>query len=453
MSSAATLAVAEAPLSHEQERALRAAWAEIDEEALRELAVGMTSIASPTGEEGELARYLVDYMRSRGLDAVYQPIDELQANAVGRYEGHGGGADLLLYAPIDTLTVGREEEDCPWIGPVLRDDMRPEGRVVDGRVIGLGASNPKGHAACVIAAAVAIAQAGVPLRGSLLVGLGAGGMPTNKLPMARSTRYHVGQGSGCSFMLEQGLHADFAVIAKPGWTVDWEEVGLCWFRVRVHGLFSYVGSRHRIPYKNPIVDAAKVIEALEAWFPVYARDNSSGLVAPQGNIGAIEGGWGRTASLSPSVCNLLLDLRLSPRTSPMEAKRQFEAAMNEIVARHPDLEVTWQMVLAVPGTSTPPDNWIVQSCARAWEAVEGRSHECARATSGATDANILRHRGIPTARVGMAKLAASGGEEVDFPMGMNAVDPAQMVRLTRLLVRAAIDTCGRNLADVGITPR
>jgi acetylornithine deacetylase/succinyl-diaminopimelate desuccinylase-like protein len=437
-------------MSAEQERALEAAWAEISEDTLRDLALSITSIPSPTGEEGALARFLTDYMRSHGLEARYQPIDDLQANAVARHSGSGGGPDLLLYAPIDTLTVGREDEDCPWIGPELRPDMRPEGRLVDGRVVGLGASNPKGHAACIVTAAVALAQTGVRIPGSVLVGLGAGGMPTNKRSVGYLPRFNAGQGSGCSFMLEQGLHADFAVIAKPGWTVDWEEVGLCWFRVEVHGRFSYVGSRHRIPYKNPIVDAARVIEGLEAWFPVYAQENSSGLVAPQGNIGAVEGGWARTASLSPAACNLLVDLRISPRTSPMEARRQFGHAIEEIVARHPDLDLTWQSVLAIPGTSTPPESWIVQSCARAWEAIEGRPHTAARATSGATDANILRHRGIPTARVGMAKLAGPGGEEVDFPMGMNATDPKQMVRLTKLLVYAVIDTCGRDLDAVGI---
>ena len=53
------------------------------------------------------------------------------------------------------------------------------GPVHGDHVVGLGASNPKGHAAAVMAAAEAIAAAGIPLRGDLLVGLGAGGMPTN----------------------------------------------------------------------------------------------------------------------------------------------------------------------------------------------------------------------------------------------------------------------------------
>src|SRR6202022_4088566 len=101
-----------------------------------------------------------------------------------------------------------------------------------------------------IGAAEAVARAGVPPRGDLLVGMGAGGMPTNSRPNA--TRTNTGQGNGCSFMLEQGVRGDFAILAKPGYAVSWEEVGVCWFKVAVKGTLNYTGIRHIVPYKNPI---------------------------------------------------------------------------------------------------------------------------------------------------------------------------------------------------------
>jgi hypothetical protein len=108
-------------------------------------------------------------------------------------------------------------------------------------------------------------------------------------------------------------------------------------------------------------------------------------------------------------------------------------------------------VLAIPGTSTPQETWIVQSAARGWEAVEQRPYEPPPGfTSGATDANILRNRGIPTARIGMPKLASPDGREVDFALGMNAVDVGNMAQLTRALVYAIVDTCGRTRQDVGL---
>lgn len=433
-------------LSTEQRAWVDAAWACVTPERLTELVVGMVDRPSPTGEEAELARWLTQELSAVGLSATYQAIDDRQGNAVGRLAGTGGGDDLLLYAPIDTFTVGDAAEDVPWIGPGLRPDMRPQAEVRGAHVIGLGASNPKGHAAAVVAAAEAIASAGVPLAGDLLVGLGAGGMPTNGRSTRGLTRRNAGQGVGCSFLLEQGVWADHAVIAKPGWAVAWEEVGLCWFEVRVHGLFGYVGSRHRMPYRNPVAYAATVVAELEAWFPQYAERHTDGLVAPQGIVAAIEGGWPRLAAATSALCRLVVDLRTSPRTSPAEVRREFGAAVATIRERHPDIELDWSMVLAIPGTHTSEDAWVVQAAEAAWEELSGRPHRPIVATSGATDANILRSRGLPTARIGMDRIGPDAPLPLDFAAGMNVVDIREAVRLTRHLVHTAVNTCTRRSA-------
>ncbi|MGW5073250.1 M20 family metallopeptidase [Rhodococcus sp. NPDC004095] len=410
----------------------------IDGARLRELVVGMVDIPSPTGEEAELAGWLTDTLAASGLEAHFQPLDDRQANAVGRLRGDGSGDDLLLYAPIDTLTVGDPDEDVPWIGPDLRADMRPRAEVHGNHVLGLGASNPKGHAAAVVAAAEAIARAGIPLRGDLIVGLGAGGMPTNGRLTRGSTRHNTGQGVGCSFMLEQGWWADHALIAKPGWAVTWEEVGLCWFEIRVRGTYTYVGSRHRMPYRNAIDAAATVVSGLERWFPEYARRHTDGLVAPQGIVSSIEGGWPRMAAVTPALCRIRVDLRTNPRANPNDVRREFGAAIAAIVERHPGLDVEWDMVLSIPGTGTPPDAPVVAAAKDAWESLEGRPHEPIVANSGATDANILRSRGIPTARIGMDRIGADAPLALDFPSGMNVVDLREALRLTKAIVHTAI---------------
>ncbi|WP_149263916.1 M20 family metallopeptidase [Actinomadura sp. K4S16] len=429
---------------------LRDAEKLVDPERLAEIITGMTAIPSPTGEEGALARWAVDTLAASGIDAAYQPIDDAQGNAVARLRGDGTGPDLLLYAPIDTLTTGNPEEDLPRVGTSLRYDMLPE-PVRDGHyVIGLGASNPKGHAACLVAALEILHRAGTPLRGDVVLGLGAGGMPTNKRTAPHVRRYNAGQGSGCSFMLEQGVWADYALIAKPGWAVSWDEVGLCWFEVTVGGTYSYAGSRHRIDYRNAILGAGTVAAALEEWFAEYTARHTSGTVAPQGNIGAIEGGFMRMPAVSPASCRFVLDLRTSPASTPMSVKREFAAAVARIAAAHPRLEIGWDMTLAIPGTATDPGSWIVRAAVEAWEAEEGRAHEPILGNSGATDANILRNRGVPTARIGMTRAGAEAPLPVDFPMGMNVVDLREMCRLTRHVMRTTINTCTRTTADVGL---
>ncbi|MER5935820.1 deacylase [Streptomyces sp. NPDC001928] len=420
------------------------AWRHVTPDRLRDLITGLVDIPSPTGDEAPLAEHIAATLSTTGFLTGVQSLDDRQANAWARLTGDGTGSDLMLYAPIDTLTVGEASEDLPWIGRELRDDMRPRATVHDDLVVGLGASNPKGHAACVMMAAEAVSFAGIPLTGDLVAAFGAGGMPTNARP---GPRRNTGQGVGCSFLLEQGLWTDYAVIAKPGWTVSWDEVGLVWFEITVRGTHTYVGSRHRLPYDNAIARAGEVTRYLEEWFAEYAERHTSGTVAPQGIVSSVRGGWPRMAAVTPASCTLMVDLRIAPDTTPMQTKREFLAAIDAIRDKLPGLDVTAEMVLAIPGTRTDPDSWICRSATAGWAAFEGREHEVILGNSGATDANILRGRGIPTVRVGMPKVAEAPFE-IDFARGMNTVSVRAMEKLTRLLIRTAIDTATRTRAEL-----
>ena len=435
------------PPEEARERIGRAQAAVAGEELL-ELTARMVDIPSPSGEERALAEFLVDFMGASGLEARYQAMDGSQGNAVARRRGAGSGPDLMLYAPLDTAFAGDAEEDAPWIDLDDRADLRARAVVADGVVTGLGAHNPKGHAACAVMAAVALERAGVPLEGDLIVALGAGGMPTNERATGgHGGRRDVGHGSGCAFMLEQGVRGDFAVIAKPG-PVAWEEVGLCWFRVRVKGVLGYAGTRHVVKHRNPILDAATVIAELEAWFPEYTARNASGTVAPQGSIGCVRGGWPNKPTFIPQACDIHLDLRVSPRTDPVAVKRQFAAAIAEIERRHGDIDLDWEMVLAIPGSHTDPDNWIVRAAIRAWQEATGQAFSPGSASSGASEANVLRSWGVPTARVGLPPPPVALPHAGMFSMGEVHVD--SLVRLTGALIATAVDTCCRRADEVGL---
>ena len=171
-------------------------------------------------------------------------------------------------------------------------------------------------------------------------------------------------------------------------------------------------------------------------------------MAPQGIVGAIEGGWPSKPSFIPATCTLWVDLRISPRTDPMDAKMQFGAALARIKAQH-DLDLTWEMILSIPGSHTDPQNWIVQSCMRGWERLESRPHEPTLGTSGATDANILRGRGVPTARLGLPRLPSPTAAGAP-PLSARAGNLASMRRLVQCLIYSIVDTCTRSRAEVGL---
>jgi acetylornithine deacetylase/succinyl-diaminopimelate desuccinylase-like protein len=249
-------------------------------------------------------------------------------------------------------------------------------------------------------------------------------------------------------MLQQGIRPDFAIAAKPVYAVSWEEAGLCWFKITVKGSVGYAGTRHLLPYNNAIVHAAKVIEGLERWFPEYARRNARGIVAPQGIVGAVEGGCPYKPAFYPEVCHLYVDLRIPPDMTPLEAERQLEEALRRIQQDHPEVDLSCEMILAIPGSRTDPNNWIVQSCIRAWEYVEGRRHVYEVFHSGATDVNILRQWGVPVARLGFPPLELPEGMKPDLGAWMGTVRVENMRKLIKCLIYSIIDTCTRDLREV-----
>jgi acetylornithine deacetylase/succinyl-diaminopimelate desuccinylase-like protein len=434
------------PLSAQQQEWLDRAYSEIDDRETTALLVNMVNIFSPPGREKNLAQHMVSWMQEIGLEAFFQQIDEEQGKAIGRLRGTAGGPELLLWGELD-MCFGIADEEQSGMGSTTRAELRPEAIIENGYVIGLGAENPKGYAACAAMAVRAIQRANIPLAGNVTLGLASGGMPTNAWD-PNNRRQNIAHGAGCGFMIQQGIYPDFAIAAKPGYAVSWEEAGLCWFKVTVKGNIGYTGIRHLLPYKNAIAEAAKVVEELEEWFPEYARRNASGIVAPQGIIGAIEGGCPYKPSFSPETCTLYLDLRINPDMKPTEAKRQLEEALTKIKARYPGLELDFDMILAIPGSRTDPNNWIVQSCMRAWESVEGRKHSYDVFHSGATDVNVLRAWGVPVARLGFPSGGPPAGLRPDLVSAMGAVSIENTKPLIKCLIYSIIDTCTRNIEEL-----
>jgi acetylornithine deacetylase/succinyl-diaminopimelate desuccinylase-like protein len=432
-------------LSSDQRAWFESAINLIDNKRLYHLNREITAIHSPTGREREASEYMVRYLESIGLEARYQPMGEMSGNAIGRIRGSGGGPSLLLYSPIDTH-LDATVEDIPWVGPSLRPDMIPQVREENGLVIGLGASNPKAMVTTLAEAVRVVRAADVPLKGDLYIAYAGGGMPVD---LAASGNR--GLSDGVFHLLARGVHTDFALVMKPGNAVYHEEPGLCWFKVSLKGTLGYAGMPYGLPnFRSSIAPAAKVILELDEWLPRYTERNSSGQVAPRGWIAALRAGWPDRVSFPSATTEIFLDVRCNPRTPPAEVKAQFGEAIASILARHPDVELDWEMTAALPGASTDPENWIIQSAIRAWEHVEGKPHMEPPRTSGQTDISTIRNLGIPTARTGWPSTPERTPDIYRQGLGgMGVSYPPDFVPTCRKLVYSIIDTCTRTRAEVG----
>ena len=441
--------------SDQLEVAIAATQARVTDQRLTELCVALVDTPSPTGGEAELAQLIAGMLRASSGHGVVQYLDERQANAWGRISTSSGertGPTVMLYTPIDTLTMGDPAMDVPWSsGPssctgstLLAAHQLPIAVVRDGVVSGLGSMNPKGHAACILMAFEAVAGAGLALPGEIIAAFGAGGMPTNSLCDDTDPfhRRNTGHGVGCSFLLAQGVWADAAIIAKSGWAISHEEVGLAWCDIVVRGVHTYVGARHRLPYRNPINDAAIIVRHLEDWFPRRATQHRQGTLLPQGIVAAILAGSPRTAAFVPAEATIRVDLRLNTSQSPLDAKRELELELETLRQANSGLDASVELVVGIPGSVTDPDHWICRTAVDEWERVAAQPHQPPLDASGATDANILRNRGIPTVRVGLPKVCLAG-EELPFAAGMNTVSVTSMRMLTDHLIRCVVMTAGR----------
>jgi acetylornithine deacetylase/succinyl-diaminopimelate desuccinylase-like protein len=426
------------------ESKVKRAQAAFDRDLFKELITGMVNIPSPSGEEKPLARFAADFMSAHGLAGAVQDISEQQANALGRLPSKAkDGPSLLIYGGIDThIGYGAAEER--WVASPYPQILKPEAVWNGDEISGLCAENPKGYAACAVMAGICLANAGLDLRGDVTVGLGAGGMPTLSRP--GWTNHYIGHGVGAMFMLQRGVRPDYCIFCKPRYTVSWQEVGICLFRVIVNGGIAYTGTRHAVAtYTNPIPKTARVIEALESWFRTYTERHTGGGLVPQGGISAINSGSAYAPIASTGRVELIVDLRPTPSTSPTQVQRELQQCLTEIRAKHPDIETELELVLAMPGAATPRENWIVQSMIRAWEATEQKPHQDLQNFSGYTDASAIRQWGIPTVRLGVPARTRPVDPEDTMPMNKFHVDDAQ--RLVNVILRSAIDTCSRSFEE------
>ena len=359
--------------------------------------------------------------------------------------GRGGGANVLLYCPIDTHI--EPELDVPTVGPELRDDMLPHARVEDDLVIGLGASNPKVMVAGLVEVVHAIKDAGLEFVGDLSIGFAGGGMP-----WLNSHRDHVGMSTGIYQLLMRGLYPDYCLLLKPRPGVYPEEPGMAWIQVNVRGTFGYAGITRGTPgFRSSIVPAATVIQEIEAWLPQYTARNTAGTVLPEAWISAVRSGDPDKPAFPTATTEIFLDLRINPRTSPAEVRAQFADFIEGRRRRHPDIEVDWSMYGSLPGGMTDYDNWIIQSAQRGWEQVSGEPYTDTPYPAGQTDGAMIRRLGIPTARVGYPWPPESAPAELSEGLGGMGVASVDDVMLgVRTIAYSIVDTLTRTRAELGL---
>ena len=177
-----TSQAAPAKLAAEESALIERARSTLSPSLVGDICFELTATPSPSGEEFLLADRLAKRLAGAGAETRVSMFGESGASLVARIGRAEDGPRLWLYAPLDTAFSGSRDEDQPWLGDVPRADFALPPRRADGKVIGLGAENPKGFAAAAVAAFEAIAGANPDLRGEIVLTLWCGSMPVTSRP-------------------------------------------------------------------------------------------------------------------------------------------------------------------------------------------------------------------------------------------------------------------------------
>jgi len=349
--------------------------------------------------EGEMARFIGDWMRKEGLEVEIVEAAPGRPNVVGIARGSGGGKNLLLNGHMDTVGAGN-----------MPDAHSP--RVVDGKLYGRGAYDMKGGlAACMVAAAQARKQ---PLRGDVIV-------------QAVADEEYASVGTQA---VASGYKADGAIVAEfTELQLILAHKGFVWLEVETVGKAAH-GSRPDLGV-DAIAKMGRVLTGVEE-LDQRLRSRPTHPLLGSGSVHAslIEGG--REISIYPDRCLLSIERRLLPGETPESAEAEIAGILDAARSTDPSVQAKVRRGLDRPPLETPEDSAIAMAVQAA--AKKALGHRAAIAgVPFWTDAALLHGAGIPSVLFGPAGAGAHADEEW--------VELASVQACAVVYLQAAVEIC------------
>ncbi|MFQ6015979.1 MAG: ArgE/DapE family deacylase [Anaerolineae bacterium] len=351
--------------------------------------------------EGEIARYVADYLSHLGLEVRHWEVAPGRPNVVGRLKGSGGGKTLMLNCHMDTVSV--EGMDEPF-----------QARRVNGKIYGRGALDIKGGLAAVLTAVKAVVESGVTLTGDLLVAA-----------VADEEYASLGTES-----LTKEYRADGAIVMEPtDLRLGVAHKGFVWLEVQTFGKAAH-GSR---PAEG--VDAIMKMGLFLARLAELEQRLWSGpghpLLGP-GSLHAsiIEGG--RELSTYPDHCRLQIERRTVPGETVEGVAQEVREIMADLEKSDSDFKATSRVTFVREPWEASPDQEIIQVLRQAIAAQSGQEPSYT-VHSAWMDSALLGAAGISTVVFGPGGEGAHALEEY--------VRADEVVACADILARTIVDFC------------
>jgi acetylornithine deacetylase len=411
-------------MDSDQRRALEQA---VDEDRLVATASAFVDVPSPTGSEQAMAERMREELEAIGMAISWQQVEDGRPNVVGRLEGAGGGPSLMFNGHMDTSYSGRE--------PHLRSKpgFQPRAFVRDGHIWGLGISNMKGALASYLEAVRAIRDAGLRLRGDIVIAAVVGEIEKTQWGEEFRGAEYRGYAAGSRYLPTHGGIADMCILGEPTeQRVVLGHYGTMWARISTQGPFVHTAFSHGRIGENAIVRMQRVLEDVLAWIPAWERRSAYGGIEGVVNVGAIRGGQPWRVSRTPNQADLFLDIRVPPTMAMTEARAEFAALVRELRERHPEFGIDSEVFVTAPGAEIDEAHPLVAAIDSAHEHVFGARPE-RDTVRWFSDASALTRYGIETLNYGTSSgLPDPDGENLEI---------AGLRRIATVYALAAAELC------------
>jgi acetylornithine deacetylase/succinyl-diaminopimelate desuccinylase-like protein len=398
----------------------------VDEQSLVSMCSEMINIPSPTGGEGAMASYLRMAWQAIGLEVSWQEIEEGRANVIARWEGTGNGRSLMFNGHMDTSNSGREDF-------LTGMGYKPNAVIKDGMIYGLGIYNMKGALACYTHALKALESSGVRLAGDLILAAVAGEIEKSQWREFCGPEYR-GYGVGTHYLVNHGVLPDMCILGEPtDMRLVLEHYGSLWVRIAVSGIYVHTAFAAGRSGENSIHRLAEVLEAVREWIPVWEEKTEYRGHRGVANLGCVRSGHPWRASRTPERAELFLDLRVPPRMSLQEARREAKALFEELKKRYPGYGLEFETYVSVPGATISPEHPLVAVIDRNHRRLLGKAPD-QDVVLWCSDASVLTRYGIETVNYG----PSSGPRDAQG----ERVKIRTLVDITKIYALTAAELCG-----------
>jgi acetylornithine deacetylase len=375
---------------------------------LRELvaidSVNPSLVPGAKGED-EAARYLQQWLRQRGVEAVLQEASDdarlSRPNVVARIGGRAAQTPaLVLLAHVDTVGAG----DMP-------DPFIP--REEDGRLIGRGALDIKSGVAAICSATASLVHDNVTLRKPLLVAVVVDEECNSLGAQKLSSEYS----------------ADAAVVLEPtDLKLCVAHKGYAWLEVVTHGRAAH-GSQPE-EGRDAIAHMGRVLQRIEQLDAALAQRPPHPLLGRASVHASLISG-GHELSSYPAECRLHIERRTLPGEADAAMALELQDILADLAREDPAFRAQGRLTAARAPYQIAEDAPIVRASAGAIRKIQG---SCAVAgASFWTDTALLHAAGIPGVVFGPCGRGLHAAQEY--------VELDSVLACAHILRELAVDLC------------